>query len=329
MRSSVFKNPLIGIPRVSTLCLILILILSCEEDEPKISQESNNYLESILGIMQNYSINKKTIDWQEFRSQVKAKAGAAQKIADTYPAIKLALGLLADNHSFLRRPDNQTIWNSQLSCSDQVVGSISPIQNIGYIKIPGFSGTSTEAGNFAQEIQDQIKAQDRAELKGWIVDLRNNGGGNMWPMLAGIGPILGAGVVGHFIDPDNNTFSWSYASGTVSNNGIIIQTVSEPYQLINNNPKVAVLTDQRNGSSGEAIVIAFVGRPNTRSFGRATCGLSTANQGYPLSDGSTLYLTVSYMADRNKKLYGGPVVPDEVITTNTETLQRAIDWINE
>jgi C-terminal processing protease CtpA/Prc len=35
---------------------------------------------------------------------------------------------------------------------------------------------------------------DQGNLAGWIVDLRNNGGGNMWPMLTGIGSILGEGV---------------------------------------------------------------------------------------------------------------------------------------
>lgn len=329
MKPSFFKMPLIKAKRIGVL-LFFIFILSCREDEePRISQKANNYLNRIIEIMKNNSINRKAIDWHDFKIKVITKAGPAQEIKDTYPAIKLALGLLSDNHSFLRTPGNRTIWNSQISCYDAAVTSIAPIDDIGYVKIGGFFGSATEAINFAQGIQNQIKAQDRAALKGWIVDLRNNDGGNMWPMLAGIGPILGTGVVGYFIDPDNHTIDWAYASGAAWHQGVAIQTVSEPYELANSNPKVAVLTDQRNGSSGEAIVIAFVGRPNTRSFGRPTCGLSTANQGFPLSDGATLYLTVSYMADRSKKIYGGRVVPNEVIQTNAETLQRAIDWINE
>ena len=52
-----------------------------------------------------------------------------------------------------------------------------------------------------QQIQDQIKIMDHPYNIGWIVDLRGNGGGNMWPMLAGIGPILGEGIAGYFIDP--------------------------------------------------------------------------------------------------------------------------------
>jgi hypothetical protein len=42
-------------------------------------------------------------------------------------------------------------------------------------------------------------------------------------------------------------------------------------------PKVAVLIDRRTGSSGEAIAIAFRGRPETRFFGDHTEGASIAN----------------------------------------------------
>jgi carboxyl-terminal processing protease len=49
--------------------------------------------------------------------------------------------------------------------------------------------------------------------------------------------------------------------------------VKAPYKLVVPSPRVAVLTDTGVASSGEAI--AFRGRPNTRSFGTPTCGLST------------------------------------------------------
>src|SRR5687768_15484425 len=79
------------------------------------------------------------------------------------------------------------------------------------------------------------------------------------------------------------------------------------------NPKVAVLVDNGVASSGEATFIAFRKRANTRSFGVATCGLSTANRGFVLSDGALLNLTVSVMADRAKTKYGDQVQPDETI----------------
>jgi hypothetical protein len=92
-------------------------------------------------------------------------------------------------------------------------------------------------------------------------------------------------------------------------------------------PRVGVLIDCRVASSGEATAISFVGRPDTRFFGTPTRGLSTSNRGFALSDGATLVLTTSFMADRNLVKYGRPVMPDEIIGSPDEGTRRAIEWL--
>ena len=150
---------------------------------------------------------------------------------------------------------------------------------------------------FADAIQRRIAALDHDDLAGWIVDLRGNGGGNMWPMIAGVGPIVGEGILGYFVDPVGVESVWEYPTGASFLDGAQYARVTTPYILRRQNPRVAVLTNNGVASSGEAVAIAFRQRPNTRSFGTATCGLSTSNRGYPLSDGAVLYLTTSVMAD--------------------------------
>ena len=76
---------------------------------------------------------------------------------------------------------------------------------------------------------------------------------------------------------------------------------------------MAVLTGRMTCSSGEAIATAFRGRPDTRSFGLETCGLPTANDEFPLSDGAWILLTVSRFADRTGVVYSGPIAPHEVV----------------
>ncbi len=48
---------------------------------------------------------------------------------------------------------------------------------------------------YATKLQGIIADLDKAHPAGWVVDLRGNVGGNMWPMLAGIGPVLGEGCL--------------------------------------------------------------------------------------------------------------------------------------
>lgn len=92
--------------------------------------------------------------------------------------------------------------------------------------------------------------------------------------------------------------------GTSRSGGIVQVGVPGAYRLRREQPRVAVLSDNRIGSSGEAALVAFRGRPGARSFGTPTCGLSTSNRGFVLSDGAVLNLTVSVMADRHKNKYG-------------------------
>jgi C-terminal processing protease CtpA/Prc len=148
-------------------------------------------------------------------------------------------------------------------------------------------------------------------------------------MLAGIGPILGEGTAGFFIGPDGSESEWGYAEGRSYLSGSTIIRVSTPYPPLPAETKVAVLLDEEVTSSGEAIAIAFIGRPNTRSFGTPTCGLSTSNQTFNLSDGSSLFLTTAYMADRFREIYGASVEPDVLVEGVTATLEQAIAFLQE
>ena len=316
----------------SKLLLYLFLILSlisCSDDEPPaISPGAMNYLNEVMDLMQRYSINKKTIDWADFKSKVFAKAAGAQTIADTYAGITEALQLLGDNHSVFTKPDGGVIYMRTIQCIPQTVVKPAVPGQIGYVKVNSFAGPTNDdaAIAFAREIQNQIKNQDNPDIKGWIVDLRSNSGGNMWPMLAGIGPVLGEGVVGYFIDPDGNQQPWSYLDGASQITSVIVTQLNDPYEVVVANPKVAVLLDNGVASSGEVIAICFVGRENTKSFGSATCGLSTANRSFPLSDRSYLNLTVAHLADRNKNTFGNAILPDQAATNQT-IIQDAITWI--
>jgi C-terminal processing protease CtpA/Prc len=256
--------------------------------------------------------------------------GPAQSIEETYGGITLALTMLGDNHSIYASANGQFFrGRSSLNCDLFFRNPLNGVPDfIGYVKVSRFVGTEGSE-EFAAEIQNQIKSQDNENTLGWIVDLRGNTGGNMWPMLAGIGPLLGNQTVGYFINDDGEEISYGYSNGASVFGGSPLVEVNDHHVSQNQNSRVAVLLDNAVASSGEAIAIAFVGRENTRSFGSATCGLSTANAGFPLSDGASLNLTISYMADRHKNKYGIPIEPDVQVVGDTEILQAAIGFLTQ
>ena len=98
---------------------------------------------------------------------------------------------------------------------------------------------------------------------------------------------------------------------------------------------MAVIYGERTASSGKAVAVAFRARPLTRSFGVPTAGLSTANAGFTLSDGGTIYLTVAVDGDRSGTLYGESLQPDERVvwsvidptSTGDGAAQAATAWL--
>jgi hypothetical protein len=296
---------------------------------PGASRFASDYINEVVATMQTHSINRARIDWTGFRTQVFKKAEGAQTILDLYPAISLALGLLDDRHSFYQAAGGGGLGNPKVPrCSAAAVPNAIVPGDIGYVRIGAFGDASPGADTaFADTIQQQIRSADRADLSGWIVDVRGNGGGNMWPMVAGVGPVLGEGVAGYFVPPGETPTSWSFRAGVSMSGTTGITRTTAVYEVLRRAPSVAVLTDGACASSGEAVVVSFRARPNTRSFGTATCGLSTANTSYRLSDGGTLQLNTAVMADRTSALYGDAIAPDETVGGDADVVQRAIDWL--
>ena len=295
------------------------------------SPQARSYLTQLLDIMQANSVNRKTIDWPAFRQMVVGVEPNAQTIQDLYPKIRTALSLLNDHHSFYVGPDSTSI-RSPLpvdACTDPTPPAVEVPAGIGYVKVGSFTGRGAAEAAFAQTIQDTLRAADGANLAGWIVDVRNNRGGNMWPMVAGLGPILGDGTAGGFVDPDGGITWWGYRDPASLYDGLPLVTVPSPYRLLRANPRVAVLTNCAVQSSGEALVIGFRARRDTRSFGTPTYGLSTSNEEFFLTGGGTLILTTATMTDRTGRTYGSAIAPDEMIADPVETVRRAVEWLRQ
>ena len=298
-----------------------------------ISAEATAYLNEALDIMQTNSLYRESIDWDQLRQATFEVAKYAQTPEDTYGVIRFALVRLGDHHSSFFTP-TELKQTGELSADDNPPPRVKLLQEkIGFIAIERFSGFDGDI--YATNAQQLIREIDSQNPCGWIVDLRENSGGNMWPMLAAIGPILGEGDVGAFVDSYGNKEIWSYQDGQAMLDGRIKNQVSDPYQLKAASVPVAVLTGVSTGSSGEAITTAFRGRPNTRSFGVYTAGLTTANQFYPLSDGAGINLANALGADRTGQVYDDRIYPDETVDDVKQFTflmdeaipQPAIDWL--
>lgn len=154
----------------------------------------------------------------------------------------------------------------------------------------------------------------------------------MWPMLVGVAPLLSTDpthreVIGAF-DAGSTHQIWSLQSGRVMLDERSPMALDSPsYVLRHPAPPVAVLLGPKTGSSGEAVALAFRGRPATRSFGQETAGFSTANKPTRLSDGSILLLTGSISVDRNLQSDGRKLKPDVAVSDSDDAEVAARSWL--
>jgi C-terminal processing protease CtpA/Prc len=206
--------------------------------------------------------------------------------------------------------------------------------DVGYVELPALGG-GPMAKKYADLLQQLVRDLDTDPTRRWVVDLRRNHGGNMWPMLAGIGPVLGEGKVGAFLGSSRPDTFWSYQDGKAVLETYELARVQKPYRLKKPMPPVAVLTSRLTASSGEALVIAFRGRPRTRFLGEPTAGVPTGNEEKRLRDGAALFLYTTLEADRTGKAYEGKIDPDQRVradwtrwgTDQDPVLRAALDWL--
>ena len=286
-------------------------------------------------IARSYTLRRDTISWNTLIPELHQLVAGAQTIDGAYPAIQRLVRRLGDHHSEFYPPSSRI---AAVLRSDTTVAEDSTQEEdvesrwvararAGYLTVPGHGGASVKRSRlYVAYAQSQLMALRDSGACGWVVDLRNNRGGNMWPMLAGLRPLLGEGTLGAFVTRDT-VQRWGARAPWDATDEYVKGL--PPWANLADQP-IAVLTGTRTASSGESVAIAFRGRPNTRSFGGPTAGFTTGNGAYALPGGAVLNIATVFEADRTGARYSERVRPDEVILDDEgpdTVLERALSWL--
>ena len=300
------------------------------------------YLGEALDTLRRVALRRDSVDWNALRDSLLVRAAGAQSTRDAWPALQWALRRV-DRHSFLQTPEPPRVTTSP---NEQAAPRPRPPAvsgrlidgRIGYVLVPWFSGRNRPS--FVDSLQSLIREYDVAGACGWVVDLRLNQGGNMWPMLAGVGPLLGDSIFGSFVVAGQADTPWRYVRGNAWSGGgdsvpdWAARGTQTPHSVRDRYAPVAVLMGRETASSGEATAIAFHGRPNVRTFGDSTAGFASINRGVSLRDSATMVVTIGYSRDRAGTQYGLRLTPDEIVARGSDpsrdaTLDRAVAWLAE
>lgn len=256
-------------------------------------------------------------EWKNTYNECLKMIENAKNYDDTYDAIRKALSVGGGKHSMLMtKSESQDTTESY----DEVLPTVSLDGDIAIIKLPDFLGTAEAGQKYAKVAEDFIH-ENRDKIKGVVLDLRGNTGGDMGPMATAVSSLLPDGelVYYHYRSYD---IPVTLKNGVVSNAGTGGKSLYPDEKL---NVPVAILTDDMTASSGEALTLCFRGFERTRTFGAPTAGYTSVNMLYNMYDGAQMYLTVAFDKARTGEIFKETSIEPDVATDSP--LEAALEWL--
>lgn len=273
------------------------------------------FLHRTIALIRANSIDSAGVDWPRVEGRAAYLARGARADIGTLKALEYVIDELHDPHTLLLYPGQGVAPDASVIevPSTRVDGGIATLE------VPGLIGD--EAGE-RRYLEAGFAALERVPPPcGWIVDLRENSGGTMFPMLTVIAPLLGDGPAGSFVMGNGEREPWEIDDGQIRVGGRNMSSQANPVRL----PRrpIAVLTSGSTASSGEATLVAL--RGFARSFGSATAGFATGNDIIDLGGGVRLLLTVARDADRTGRVYGNTPIPPDQSAADAEAAAK--EWL--
>lgn len=278
---------------------------------------AERYGKNALATIGKNGIYSGSDEWKSTYEECLKMIENAESYEDTYPAIKKALSVCGGKHSMLMtKSESQSTSDSY----DEVLPTVSLNGDIAVIKLPDFLGTAEAGRKYAKVVEDFIH-ENRDKIKGVVLDLRGNTGGDMGPMATAVSSLL----------PDGELMYYHYRSydvpvtlkdGVISNAGTGGKSLYPDEKL---KVPVAILTDGMTASSGEALTLCFRGLENVKTFGAPTAGYTSVNMLYSLYDGAQLYLTVAFDKACTGEIFKETSIEPDVATDSP--LEAALEWL--
>jgi carboxyl-terminal processing protease len=309
--------------------------------------------DSIYTFMKHQSAFRQSVDWGAVDTSFKRRLSLAKTTPDTMNCLVYVLKQLNDVHSQLYL--NNQYYGHYPSFDDTALARLIPLNqrsvslvntifgmmlrpDIAYIRVPGMQPRGQQAINgLAQVLYDSVAALAKKRPRGFIIDLRLNGGGNVYPMLTGLGALLGNRLLAYETDVDDEVLrTWEIKKGNFVIGGYQSTNVQTNGSVKLTDMPVVILIGPITKSSGSMTAIAFKKRPKTIFMGEPTAdGYSTSCNFFQFGPNLMLNFATNFVADRDRQVYKTVVPPDITIHggDNFDNLQEdkkiraAIEWL--
>jgi len=277
------------------------------------------FYDSLFYHLESRYLHKEQVNWKVIKPYIKQKALQSQSFAASLKVTPKLFDTIGGSHlnifskhgwykSNLGKPLSQEDFNVEfLKKYEQKPPFEVKVLNkhYGYVMIPGMlliDISQDSLNRKTQAMYDAImKAQETHQLKGWIIDLRFNIGGNVYPMLASLYHLLGDAIVYKVLDINKKPLK--NQNHTLKNGAFYSGPKLETIATVNKTPDikvpVALIIGKMTGSAGELVAVGFQGRENVITIGETSYGFLTCNDMVKLPFEVKITLTYGYLADRH------------------------------
>lgn len=165
----------------------------------------------------------------------------------------------------------------------------------GYLRVSNFQ---THTANDAQKVLEEIKEENGGNLKGLILDLRNNPGGILSGAVAISDMFLEDGLI-------------VYTEGRIADSRLTFN--AKPVDIINKAPLI-VLVNGGSASASEIVAGALQDHKRAIVVGQKTFGKGSVQTILPMTNESALKLTTArYYTPSGRSIQASGIVPDILI----------------
>ncbi|GMQ31880.1 hypothetical protein Ataiwa_01520 [Algoriphagus taiwanensis] len=311
---------------ISLMVILSQLVSGCTSKE-KVS-DNEKYVIQAFDSIEVYFSHSLTFNLDSLETQVLKQVFPSSSHKEVIELLEYAVQTI-DKHNYILSPEKY--HQMETGTNPEVLVNPYPFQyeilenKYAFLSLEGFIGVdSISSKNFSDSLQRSILYLYHQQPKGWIIDLRNNSGGWIYPMLAGLGPILGSGTKA--FEMSGNQVLEEYYFYKDSTDYLLL---ADSIWFFEEQLPLAVLVSEKTGSAGELLTLSFRGNPNTTIIGTPTAGFSTGLKGFLMPDGTQICVTNGVMVDRNKKGDGGRIIPDIIEWDPLLMFEQAFKWIEK
>lgn len=302
------------LPHICIIVFAMIALSGCSNTDH--SKSPAGYVRHCLRLMNQRGLYSDTEVWKATNDSVLRLSKNIETYEEAHAVIKDIVNVAGGKHSFLKPPIEDTS-----SYEEHMPEILFPEDSILCICLPAHAGVVVSDSAYVNTVLTALKECSNS-VKGVVVDLRENHGGNMYPMIAAVSPLIRDGIVLKFKSTGKHVRVEPISLDFVLKS----QHVSSDFTFkISDSIPIAIMTDEMTASSGEAALLTFRGMENVRTFGTPTAGYASANTSYVLSDGYTLVLTVGKEVARTGEVFCDDPIEPDVFTE--QALEDAILWI--